>query len=274
MKERWSADTGRLRRTCRQDHSARRPARRGMMKPREATLTKLYTQLAETYHEMYQSIFDYDEEFRTAHRVLRAYSVRRLLEIGCGAGNLAGRFAAAGYAYTGMDSAKPMLRIARRENPEAHFLHQDMRRFTARQKFDAVVVGGRSFTYMTSNADVLAALRCIRRALRPKGVLVFDNFNASVVLKDLSRPLREEVRVGRKSISRASKRTLNLRAGWTWNWDASYVIKEGLRQQTFRDHSVLRAFTRDELQLFLILAGFTPVRFRLRGSIILAVAQA
>ena len=100
-----------------------------------------------------------------------------------------------------------MLRIARRENPEALFLHKDMRRFTARKKFDAVVVGGRSFTYMTSNVDVLAALRCIRRALRPKGVLVFDNFNASAVFKDLFRPLLDEVRVGRKIISRVSKRT-------------------------------------------------------------------
>ena len=72
-------------------------------------MTKLYSRLAEIYHEMYQSIFDYDREFLTAHRILKAYSARRVLEIGCGAGNLAGRFAAAGYEYTGMDSAAAML---------------------------------------------------------------------------------------------------------------------------------------------------------------------
>jgi SAM-dependent methyltransferase len=149
-----------------------------------------------------------------------------------------------------------------------------MRRFSVRKKFDAVVVGGRSFTYMTSNADVLAALRCIRRALRPKGVLVFDNFNASAGFRDLSRPLRDAVCVGGKTISRISKRTINLRAGWTWNWDATYVIKDDVRQRTFRDQSVLRAFTRDELELFLVLAGFTPVRFRVQGSVIRAVARA
>jgi SAM-dependent methyltransferase len=236
-------------------------------------VTTLYTKLAEVYHEMYQSIFDYDEEFRATHKILRAYSARRVLEIGCGAGNLANRFRAAGYDYTGMDSAKPMLRIARRENPEALFLHGDMRRFSVRKKFDAVVVVGRSFTYMTSNADVLAALRCIRRALRPKGVFVFDNFNASAVFKDISRPLRDEVRVGGKTISRVSKRSINLRAGWTWNWNATYVIKDGSQQQNFRDDSILRAFTRDELELFLVLSGFTPVRFRVQGSIILGIAR-
>lgn len=234
----------------------------------------LYTKLAEIYHEMYRSIFNYDKEFRTVHGILKTYSAKRVLEIGCGAGNLTSRFAAAGYNYTGMDSAKPMLRIARRDNPDALFLHGDMRRFSVRKKFDAVVVGGRTFTYMTSNADVLAALRCIRRALRPKGVLVFDNFNATAIFKDLSRPLRQEVRVGTKTISRKSRRTMNLRTGWTWNWDATYVIKDGLRQRTFRDHSVLRAFTRDELELFLVMAGFTPIRFRRQGSVILAAAEA
>jgi SAM-dependent methyltransferase len=249
-------------------------ARHAMMKPREPTVTKLYTRLAEIYHQTYQSIFDYDQQFRTAHRILRAYTARTVLEIGCGTGNLAGRFAAAGYDYTGMDSAGPMLRIARRENPQALFLRQDMRRFTAHKRFDAVIIAGRSFSYMISNADVLSALRCIRRSLRPKGVLVFDNFNASTLSQDLSRPLRDEVRVGSKIISRVSRRSLDLKSGWTWNWDATYTVRDGLRRQTFLDRSVLRSFTRDELQLFLVLAGFTPLRFRLRGGIILAVAQA
>lgn len=237
-------------------------------------MTTLYTRLAETYHEMYRSLFNYDKEFRTVHGILRAHSAKTVLEIGCGAGNLAGRFAEAGYDYTGMDLAGPMLRIARRDNPDALFLHGDMRQFKVRKKFDAVVVGGRSFTYMTSNGDVLAALQSIRRALRPKGVLVFDNFNATMIFKDLSRPVRDEVRVGGKTISRASKRTMNLTTGWTWNWDATYVIKDGRGQRTFRDHSVLRAFTRDELELFLLLAGFAPVRFRRQGSVILVVAEA
>ena len=236
-------------------------------------MTKLYTQMAEIYHEMYQSIFDYDEEFRTAHRILRPYAAKRVLEIGCGAGNLAGRFAAAGYDYTGMDSAKPMLRIARRENPKARFLDGDMRRFSVRKKFDAVVIGGRSFTYMTSNADVMSTLRCVHRSLRPKGLLAFDNFNATAVFQDLSRPLRDEVRVDEKIITRFSKRTMDLGTGWTWNWDATYVIKDGPRQQTLRDHSVLRAFTADELRLFLLLTGFTPLRVRAHGSVILVLAQ-
>ncbi len=48
---------------------------------------------------MYQSIFDHDREFRTVNRLLKRYSATRVLEIGCGSGNLAGRLAAAGCDY-------------------------------------------------------------------------------------------------------------------------------------------------------------------------------
>jgi SAM-dependent methyltransferase len=234
----------------------------------------LYTKLASVYHQMYQSIFDYDEEFRTAHRLMKPYSPKRILEIGCGAGNLASRFAAAGFEYTGMDVAKPMLKIALRENPAAHFVHSDMRRFKIPSKFDAIVVGGRSFAYMTRNEDVLSALRCIRRALRPNGVLVFDNFDAQAIFKDLAKPLRDDVRAGNKTISRVSKRTANLKTGWTWNWDATYIVKDDQGQtRTFRDRSVLRAFTRDELRLFLVLTGFTPIRLQRHQSVISGVAR-
>jgi SAM-dependent methyltransferase len=233
----------------------------------------LYTKLAGLYHEMYQSIFDYRAQFRTAHAIFKAGSGRRVLELACGAGNLAPYFEAAGYDYTGIDAARPMLAIARREHPTTRFLRADMRHFTVRRKVDAVLIGGRSFSYMTSNEDVLNTLRCVRRSLRPHGTLVFDTFDATTVFETLSRPVRDVVHVGGKTISRVSRRTPNLRTGWTWNWDATYVIREGSRRRTIRDRSVLRAFTRDELTMFLTLAGFRSARVRKRGAIFLTAAR-
>jgi len=234
----------------------------------------LYTKLALLYHEMYQSIFDYHAQFRTAHAIFRTHSARRVLELGCGAGNLAPWFEAAGYDYTGMDAAAPMLAIARREHPTSRFLRGDLRRFRVERTFDAVLIAGRTFSYMTRNEDVSSALQCIRRSLRPRGVLVFDIFDAGTMFMDLSRPVRDVVRVGDKTISRVSTRTVNLRTGWTWNWDATYVVAQGRHRRTFRDRSVLRAFTRDEMALFLSLAGFASVRLRKRGAVFLVVAKA
>lgn len=235
--------------------------------------TKLYTELADIYHEMYQSIFDYGRQFRECHSILKKHGAKSVLELGCGAGNLAPYFLEAGYDYAGMDVAEPMLRIARREQRDARFIHGDMSWFSSRRKFDAVVILGRSFTYMTSNEQVQSALRCIRRALRPGGVLVFDNFEAEGIFTHFHKRSREKFRVGAKTITRESEGSWNLQTGWTWNWDAVYVVQEGGRKRTVRDRSILRAFTRDELRLFLELAGFGEVRFRRGRDTILAVAR-
>jgi hypothetical protein len=64
-----------------------------------------------------------------------------------------------------------------------------------------------------------------------------------------------------------------LKTGWTWNWDATYLIDDGRRKQKFRDRSVLRAFTADELRLFLVRAGFEPLRISKQAATLLAVAR-
>ena len=64
-------------------------------------MTKLYSQLAQVYHEMYQSIFDYKKEFQLYNRLLKKYKCKNILEIGCGSGNLAPFFLKAGYNYVG-----------------------------------------------------------------------------------------------------------------------------------------------------------------------------
>ena len=125
---------------------------------------------------------------------------------------------------------------------------------------------------MVSNADVRAALQCIQRALRPGGILIFDIFDAAQIFKDFRKAAREVVRVGEKTITRDSTRSFNLKTGWTWNWNCVYTVKDGGPRRTYRDQTVLRAFTRDEMRLFLALAGFTMVHCRLRDATFLVVA--
>lgn len=236
-------------------------------------MTKLYSKLAHVYHEMYQSIFDYGREFRRFDSIFKKHACNRVLEIGCGAGDLAPLFLAGGYDYTGVDVSAEMLRIARSEVPSARFVQGDMRRLSFRRKFDAVLIGGRSFTYMTTNQDVRSALQSTGNALKSGGILVFDNFDAEAIFKNLRNRFHERVVKGSKTFVRQSETSMNLKAGWTWNWNATYIVDDGRRKRTFHDHSVLRAFTRDELRLFLVLTGFTPLKSIRRSATILIVAR-
>ena len=236
-------------------------------------MTTLYSKWATVYHEMYQSIFDYPKYFRRFRKILEEYGCKSVLEVGCGSGNLAPCFLSAGYQYLGLDAAEAMLAIAREKNPRARFMHGDMRKFSVRKKVDAVLIGGRSFSYMTSNRDVMGALGSIHRALKPAGILVFDNFEASRIFTNFQPRIRQEVRRGDRRFVRVSELSRNLAAGWTWNWDATYAVDGGGKRTKFRDRSVLRAFTPDELRLFLSLAGFDTLRVSRAGVDIFTVAQ-
>src|SRR5262249_38726601 len=149
--------------------------------------------------------------------------------------------------------SKEMLAIAREGTPEGRFVLGDMRRFSLGKKVDAVMIVGRSVSYMTTNGDVQAALEAFHKALKPGGILVFDNFNATAMFMNFGKRIKQAIRSGERRFERLSVCTPNRQTGWTFDWDATYWV-DGKR--AFRDKSVLRCFTPDEIRLFLALAGF------------------
>jgi SAM-dependent methyltransferase len=218
---------------------------------------KLYSELAPVYDEMYRSIFDYEKEFNFYDRLLSRHGCGSVLEIGCGGGPLISRFLEAGYRYTGLDLSAAMLRIARRHHPGARFIRGDMRNFALGRKFDAVLITGRTFSHLIRNEDVLGTLKSVHAALKPKGLLAFDCFRADPVILNCSQESVQDVKRGDTLFRRVNRNSPNLETGWTFNWVAEYHIrKQGRKEKVVKDKTVLRAFTEDELGLFLKLGGF------------------
>ena len=85
---------------------------------------------------------------------------------------------------------------------------------------------------MTTNQDVLGALRSMRKALQPGGILIFDHFDASAIFTNFQKRTREDIRREDRRFIRLSERSPNLATGWTWNWEATYVMHDG-RPLTF-----------------------------------------
>jgi SAM-dependent methyltransferase len=221
-------------------------------------MTHLYTDLARVYHEMYQTLFDYKAEFNRYHRLLQKFHpCQSVLEVGCGSGNLAPFFRDAGYTYSGLDLNQEMLAIARELHPQATFIQADMRDFQVDEPYDAVIVSGRSFGYLIANQDVMQALACFHAALTGSGILILDSFDAETVIQKDYAPFTQEVDCNGRKVTRMNRRSLNLESGFTWNWDAEYLIEDEKGDtRTVHDHTVLRAFTESELRLFLRLSGF------------------
>jgi SAM-dependent methyltransferase len=218
-------------------------------------MTQLYSTLADLYHEMYQHIFDYDMEYTFYDTQLKQHKCRKILEIGCGTGMLARRFIKDGYDYLGLDLFSEMLDIARSEVKSPCFIQGDMRNLSFNREFEAVLITGRSIAYVTDNKGIMDTLTGINKSLMDKGLLIFGVFEANAIFDNFS-DLEQTIDHNNKKIRRISRLKKNLESGWTYDWYAKYIVEQEGRSSEFDDLTTLRAFTRDEILLFLKLNGF------------------
>ncbi|MCX6285864.1 MAG: class I SAM-dependent methyltransferase [Bacteroidetes bacterium] len=218
-------------------------------------MTQLYSTLANIYHEMYQHVFNYEKEFIFYDSLLKSTNSHKILEIGCGSGMLARRFLINGYDYLGLDLFNEMLDIARAEIKSDKFIQGDMRHLSFNQQFDSVLITGRSIAYIIENQGIMDTLTGIYKSLKAKGLLVFGVFEANGIFDNFN-DFEQTIEHDNKKIKRISKLKKNLSTGWTYDWYAKYIIEQNNELYEYDDITTLRAFTKDEISLFLKLTGF------------------
>jgi SAM-dependent methyltransferase len=111
-----------------------------------------------------------------------------VLELGCGTGRVCLALAGAGHEVTGVDRSRGMLEIARDRLAESDLAarlrlqQQDVRRMAFPAQFALALFPLNGFLHLLTADDQLSALRNIRRALLPGGVLVLALPNPHAVL--------------------------------------------------------------------------------------------
>ena len=130
--------------------------------------------MAAIFDAMYQTFIDYDEEYEFYNKLIQEKKCNSILEIGSGTGNLAKRFQENNQNYLGLDYSQSMIDIAQERNKNSIFIHGDMRNFVLENTVDAIIITGRSTSYLTNNEDVIDPFESVYKNLNANGVLIFD----------------------------------------------------------------------------------------------------
>ena len=211
------------------------------------------------YDEMYQTFIDYDDEFEFYSGILNKYSKTKVLEIGCGSGNLAKRFITSDLDYIGLDLSNDMVQLSSLKNPQGTFIQGDLTDFTLNNLIDSTVITGRTTSYLLTNKSIHNALKCIHKNLNKDGLLCFDFIDANRFLKNIKggKKLYHEAQFNNKHYSRESYMVPNELDNFMFNWNSVYYEKKGENSiKVTEDKSVVRAFTKNEWELFLYLNNF------------------
>jgi len=222
-------------------------------------MNNLYADLAMIYEAMYATFIDYELEYKLYHSFLQKYDKKSVLEIGCGTGNLSPYFGKDRYTYFGLDLSQEMLKIAQERNPDTAYMQGDMRSFYLPEPVESMIMTGRTISYLVSNEDVIATIKSVYDNLEKSGFFCFDFIDANKFIPEIGngKIITHEADYNQVTYLRKSIWETTLQTSWCFNWESIFYTKQGNELiEIGKDTSIIRTFTVNEIELFLLVNGF------------------
>lgn len=220
------------------------------------------------YYDLIYGIKNYDGECESLISYFKKFSkdkIKSILDVGCGTGEHSIRFAERGYNVVGIDLSDVMIKQAKRKikgrSLPVQFFTQDMRNFSLKKKFDAVLCLFGTFGYCTRDNEITEALRKIRDHLKPQGLFIFDFWPVHAYIGRKHWQSVREVKKGRIYIIRITDCTFELETNVVNLKIKCNVIRNKRLIESFQEEHRVRTFTPPEIVHALKENGFKPLGF-------------
>jgi len=218
-------------------------------------MKKLYSDLAGICHEFYKQYFPHRNIAARLDAILKKHGCKKVVFIG-GLVYVAALLKRKGYDLTFVDYTPEMLAEAKPLLKGVPMCCCDMRSLKLKTKADAVVAVGRSFTYMYDDADALKALSSFRRALKPGGIVVIDNYEVGKIDKGPYFTGTVMTRSGKVLLMRRSSIQPKKKKPALYTWSCTYAKFVGRKAIVYKDEGhLLRAFAKDETKALIEKSG-------------------
>lgn len=242
--------------------------------------TEVFRDYARSYPALYHDK-NYEAECDFLEHTWQRFSLRpvkRVLDLGCGAGGHVFPLASRGYEVTGVDRSPAMLDLAKErarlplaKAPRLELA--DIQTLRLGEAFDAVVCMFAVLSYQTSNEALLSTLRTARHHLAAGASFVCDFWYGPAVLKQQPADRIKEVRDGDDRVVRLASPSIDTEAHVvTVDYRVLRLHGSTLVEETRESHR-MRYFFKPEIELLMQLAGFELRHFCPFGQLGQPVSQ-
>ena len=215
------------------------------------------------YYNLLYGDKDYQSEVDYVDSLIKKFSnknVKHLLDLGCGTGGHALRFASKGYEVEGVDLSEEMIKIAKANSngiKSINFQIGDARTFSLGKKIDAITSLFHVINYMTTNDDLQRMFERVSYHLDQDGLFIFDCWYGPAVLS-----LRPEVRF--KKIENDNVRIIRVAEPQVCanenlidvNYEIILIDKKNKTAQTLKETHRVRYLFKPEIELLFKNNGF------------------
>lgn len=137
-------------------------------------------QLMARLYDQFMTAAPYDKWVELTEKIISSYQLQnpRIVDLGCGTGEITVKLKSKGFEITGVDASTDMLTIAEQKASDNHqrvqWIHQDLRELQGLSNFDLAISYCDVINYITSKSDIQIVFNNIAELLGDNGLFVFD----------------------------------------------------------------------------------------------------